>query len=117
MLTKVKTAMRITTDAFDGELTGLINAALRDLAIAGIAGCDPTTSDALIVRAVITYCKAHFGQAETAEYDRIKASYDEQKAQLQTATGYGLDETMGHMQSGVSIDATGQVWGAITQRD
>ena len=117
MLTKVKNALRITTNAFDDELNGLISAALRDLSIAGIAGCVPTTADTLIVRAVITYCKAHFGQAETGEYDRLKAAYDEQKAQLQTATGYGLDETLGYMQLGVSVDATGQVWGTITQRD
>ena len=35
-----------------------------------------------------TYCKAHFGSIEGAEYDRLKAAYEEQKAQLQTATGY-----------------------------
>ena len=27
-----------------------------------------------------------------SDYDRMKASYDEQKAQLQMATGYGLPE-------------------------
>ena len=43
----------------------------------------------MIIRAVITYCKANFGEAD--EYDRLKASYDEQKAQLITCTGYGLE--------------------------
>ena len=88
MLSKVKLALRITTDAFDSELTDLINAALLDLGIAGVNEFEATTTDALIIRAVITYCKVHFGEPD--EYDRLKASYDEQKAQLITATGYGL---------------------------
>ena len=86
MLSKVKLALRITTDAFDSELTDLINAALLDLGIAGVNEFEATTTDVLIIRAVITYCKVHFGEPD--EYDRLKASYDEQKAQLGMATGY-----------------------------
>ena len=86
MLSKVNLALRITTDAFDSELTDLINAALLDLGIAGVNEFEATTTDALIIRAVITYCKVHFGEPD--EYDRLKASYDEQKAQLGMATGY-----------------------------
>lgn len=84
MLESVKLALRITTDAFDNEITDLINAALADLGIAGITNLDE--ADALIKRAVITYCRVNFGEPD--DYDRMKASYDEQKAQLQTATGY-----------------------------
>ena len=40
----------------------------------------------IVSRAVITYCKLHFG--EPADPERLKRSYDEQKAQLSTATGY-----------------------------
>ncbi len=83
MLDRVKLAMRITTDAYDEEFNSLINAALLDL---GIAGVTITDSDELIRRAVITYCRLHFGSPD--DYDNLKASYDEQKAQLQTATGY-----------------------------
>lgn len=87
MLNKVKLALRVTTDAFDTEITGLINAAIADL---GIVGVDTliTTEDALLTRAIITYCRVHFGEPE--DYDRLKRSYDEQKAQLISATGYGL---------------------------
>ena len=84
MLEKVKLALRIKTSAFDEELNMLIAAALLDLGIAGVTSTDVT--DALIQRAVITYCKANFGEPD--EYDRLKSSYDEQKAQLRTATGY-----------------------------
>ena len=84
MLEKVKMALRITTDAFDDELTDLINSAKLDLGIAGVVV--PETLDAIVERAIITYCKVHFGEPD--DYDRIKASYDEQKAQLSMATGY-----------------------------
>lgn len=84
MLEKVKLALRIKTTAFDNEIEDLIAAALADLGIAGVVELEET--DPLIIRAVITYCKAHFGEPD--EYDRLKAAYDEQKAQLRTATGY-----------------------------
>lgn len=86
MLEKVKLALRITTNAFDSELTDLINAALLDLGIAGVNEFTAETTDALVIRAVITYCKLHFGEPD--EFDRLKASYDEQKAQLSMAKGY-----------------------------
>lgn len=83
-LESVKLALRISTAAFDAELNTLIQAALMDMGVAGVTESDET--NALILRAVITYCKANFGEPD--EYDRLKRSYDEQKAQLVTATGY-----------------------------
>ena len=84
MLEKVKMALRITTTAYDAELTELIESAKFDMSIAGVVL--PPTIDALVTKAIITYCKMSFGIPE--DYDRLKASYDEQKAQLATATGY-----------------------------
>jgi hypothetical protein len=87
ILAAVKLSLRITTGAFDSELTDLINAALLDLGIAGINKIAVSdTTDALIRRAVTTYARLHFG--EPGDYDRLKVSYDEQKAQLSMATGY-----------------------------
>ena len=87
MLEKVKKALRIVTDAFDDELNNLINAGLIDLGFGG-AMDEVLTEDAdpVVTQAVITYCKMNFGLPE--DYDRLKRSYDEQKAQLGTATGY-----------------------------
>lgn len=85
-LAKVKLALRITTDAFDSELTDLISAALIDLGLGGADGANVELTDALALRAVITYCKMHFGEPD--EYERLKLSYDEQKAQMGMATGY-----------------------------
>ena len=84
MLSKVKHALRITTNAFDSELIDLIAAAQLDLGIAGVTL--PETIDEMVTRAIITYCKMSFGLPE--DYDKLKKSYDEQKAQLVTATGY-----------------------------
>ncbi len=84
MLEKVKLALRITASAFDAELNQLIESAKSDLGIAGVV--IPEEIDAIVTQAVITYCKMNFGLPE--DYDRLKRSYDEQKAQLVTATGY-----------------------------
>ena len=90
LLTKVKLALRIAGNDFDTELTDLIKSAMLDLGLAGIVNhIDTTSVNALTERAIITYCKVHFGDANgVEEFDRLKASYDEQKAQLQMATGY-----------------------------
>ena len=86
MLNKVKTALRLTVNNYDNELTLMIDAAMADL---GLVGIDISRDfDPLIIQAVITYCRVHFGSPE--DYERIKRSYDEQKAQLISATGYGL---------------------------
>lgn len=87
MLDKVRNALRISvTDnqAINEELNDLIDAAKLDLGIAGVVV--PQTDDKIVTKAIITYCKLSFGLPE--DYDRLKRSYDEQKAQLSNATGY-----------------------------
>ena len=84
LIAAAKLSMRITTNSFDSEISDLLDAAALDL---GIAGVDvPSTLDAVCKQALITYTKMNFGQPD--EYDRLKKSYDEQTAQLATATGY-----------------------------
>lgn len=84
LLTATKLALRITTTAFDSEISDLLTAAQLDLGVAGVEV--PVEMDALVSLACITYVKMHFGQPD--DYDRLKKSYDEQKAQLVTCTGY-----------------------------
>ena len=100
MLTECKKALRITADAYDGELCALMDAAVRDLGIAGViipgtvsfsmtqSGITDgsTLTDPLVMRAVFTYVRMHFGSP--ADYDRLAASYDLQRRQLANATGY-----------------------------
>lgn len=80
----VKTALRITGDDFDSELTDLMAARLSDLNLAGVEV--PAELDAIVGLAVKTFVKMHFGNPEN--YDKLKRSYDEQKAQLSMASGY-----------------------------
>ena len=83
MLEYVKIAMRITVDAYDLELRVLIQAAKMDLSIGGV---EPDDGDELVRRAIVTYCRMHFGSPP--DYDRLEQSYKWQKAQLMYASGY-----------------------------
>ena len=91
LLENVKIVLRITSDAFDSEITALINACIADLGIAGVStdeiGAEYLTNP-LVVQAVNTYVKMYFGQVENDVYNRLKLSYDEQKAQLSMASGF-----------------------------
>lgn len=85
MLDNVKVALRLTTTAYDNELTNLIASGIQDLGISGVI-TESVLSDPLLNTAVITYCKMHFGSPP--DFDKLKKIYDEQKAQLSMATGY-----------------------------
>lgn len=102
MLEKVKLAMRIQTSVFDSELLDLINAAIADIKHAGAKFASTEViddysdelanfeiDDPLVSRAVVTYCIMHFGSPDN--YDRLKASYDEQKGQLRESSAYGME--------------------------
>lgn len=84
LIYSAKMAGRITTDFYDVEVERLLNAAMLDLGVAGVV--IPSEVDDLVRQAAITYFLMNFGQPDN--YDRLKASYDEQKAQLSTKTGY-----------------------------
>jgi hypothetical protein len=88
LLDKVKMACRITTTAYNEELTDLIAAGFADLGITDIKP-DVLTEENItpvVQRAVTTYCRMHFGQPD--DYERLKASYDEQKSQLLMSGDY-----------------------------
>lgn len=85
-LDKVKTSLRVGTDAFDDEIQGYINSAVMDLQMAGVTDTD--LEDDAILTPVKIYVKLHFGDIDDGEFDRLKASYDEKKAQLSMADGY-----------------------------
>ena len=62
MLAAVKRALHLTTDAYDDELSELIQAALADLQVT--AGVITPDQDSLVLMAVKTYCRAHFGSPD-----------------------------------------------------
>jgi len=86
MLAAARLALRITSEVFDSEIISLLNSALLDLGVAGVVV--PAEFNNLVQTACITYTRMHFGNPDATVYDRLKKSYDEQKAQLSTCTGY-----------------------------
>lgn len=92
MLDRVKLSLRLKTNAFDDELTSLIESAKLDLKIAGIFNV--SEDDAQIRTAIITYCKLNWGtpyedsNMRKSYYANLKEAYDQQKMQLGMATGY-----------------------------
>lgn len=91
MLRKVKMAMRIASGTFDEDIERMILECKDDLRVAGVTGADVEngiieTENPLIQRAIITFCKMNT-PGFASQYDALKASYDEQKAQLSMHTG------------------------------
>ena len=97
MLELVKKVLRKTKDDFDDEILMLIEGGIKDLLLTGITFeystettddvvTDYTIDDVLVKRAVATYCRCNFGQPD--DYDQLKSSYDEQKAQLMSNHEY-----------------------------
>lgn len=84
LINAAKLAARITTDDYNSEVERLLNAAFLDMGVAGVEL--PSAIDPLVETAAITYFLLHFGEPDN--YDRLERSYNEQKAQLATHTGY-----------------------------
>lgn len=88
MIEAVKLALRVSTDAFDSEITDLIAMARADLVRAGIlpekAKLD---TDPLIRRAIIWYCKAHFG-FDNPDAQRYADAYDTLRVDLALCKEY-----------------------------
>lgn len=90
MLDAVKVALRISQAnvAFDGEINDLITAAQQDLALSGVSPTKANdTTDPLIKRAVVTYCKAHFGW-DNPDAEKLQRSYEMLKTHLTLAGDY-----------------------------
>lgn len=72
-LDKVKLNLRISSDVFDeAEIQPLIDAALKELERRGVV--NQPAEDPLIFRAVVFYCKAHFGFDKDGS--RYEAAFD-----------------------------------------
>lgn len=72
-LDKVKLNLRISSDVFDeAEIQPLIDAALKELERRGVV--NQPAEDPLIFRAVVFYCKAHFGFDKDGT--RYEAAFD-----------------------------------------
>jgi len=86
MLAVVKGALRVDGNDADQEIQDLIDAAMADLALAGVAE-EHDGTDPLIRRAVIIYCRAHFDY-DSKSAERLLESYEMLKAHLSLAEDY-----------------------------
>lgn len=82
---KAKLTLRISTSAFDTEIEDLIKAAEKEL-LDRNAMQENQVLDARVIRAIMTFCRANFGEPETPE--RLIASYKEQCGELMNTNGY-----------------------------
>lgn len=88
LIEDVSTALRVTSQAFmqyHNEISDLVEAAKADLHISGIDQLVET--DPLIKRAVILYCKAHFGY-DNKDADRLMVSYNLLRNHLAFSSDY-----------------------------
>jgi len=90
MLDIVKLALRITTDAFNSEITQLIAACTEEMQGVGVVidyeADGETPSSMQVQTAIVAYCKWLFGN--NADADRWREIYHTKLAQLQTMSGY-----------------------------
>lgn len=61
MLDKIKLALRLSSDAFDDEISSLIIACKLDLDMSGIDTSLLEDDDDLYIEAIRLYCKSKFG--------------------------------------------------------
>ena len=85
MIESVKLALRIKSSAFDAEINDLIDEAVRDLEISGIVNI--SLDDALISKAIKTYCKANFG-IDNKYSEKYQESYESIKNKLALCGDY-----------------------------
>lgn len=86
MLELIKTALRVTTDAFDDEIQVYIDDCIKSMNKLGVVAATADTNDPQIMTAVMAYCKWKFGHSD--EKDAWQHIYEEKLAELKMQSGY-----------------------------
>lgn len=89
LLAAVKLQLRISSAAYDDEVTMLIAAARSDLIVSGVsaAAVNAVDPDALVKAAIITYCRGMFG-LDNPDADRYMASFHSIETALALSSEY-----------------------------
>jgi len=102
----VKKVLRISSSAYDTEISNLISAAQEDLKIFSIVPEKVVDTDPLVRNAIITYVKAQFGW-DNPDAEKLMTSYESQKSALALVRKYnGYTITFSVTSSGALADAT-----------
>ena len=80
---KLRKRLRISSDAFDDEISDLASACQKDMKSSGIYG---DLKDPLYFQAVVLYEKAYFGTNEDAE--KMKEAYEALKISMSLSGEY-----------------------------
>jgi uncharacterized phage protein (predicted DNA packaging) len=93
LLDDVKQALRISSSAFNTEITDLITAARHDLRLSGVLPtlASATNPDPLIKRYITTYVKANFGM-DNPDSEKLMHAAAMLKAHLTLSAEYTEDE-------------------------
>lgn len=86
MLELIKTALRVTTTAFDDEIQLLIDDCIASMNKLGVTAATVETNDPQIMTAVMAYCKWKFGHSD--EKDAWRHIFQEKLAELKMQSGY-----------------------------
>jgi hypothetical protein len=94
LLKTVITALRLPSDPdLESEARDLITAAKLDLELSGVLSVKTNDhEDALIKRAIVTYCKANFGW-DNPEAERFQKSYESLRNHLSLSAEYSVVST------------------------
>jgi uncharacterized phage protein (predicted DNA packaging) len=93
MLNDIKTSLRISGNDLDMEILDLIESAKADLILSGVNKDKVIDTDPLIKRAIIVYCKAHFGYDDSKIVERFEQSYISLKHHLTLSAEYTVGDT------------------------
>jgi hypothetical protein len=74
----IKKSLRVSSSAFDDELSALMSEAVEDLARSGIID----TESEMFNRAVVCYCRTYFGDKEEKERELLRKGYEVIKQRL-----------------------------------
>lgn len=88
MLEDVKLSLRINGTDLNIEVLDLIESAKADLTLSGINVSKVIDTDPLIKRAIILYCKTHFGYEDVNMSQRLEQSYISLKQHLGLSQEY-----------------------------
>lgn len=89
---RAKTALRISDDAFDEEISALCVAARHDLMLSGVAKKKAESSDdSLVIEAILTYCKARFG-LDNPDSEKYWASYLACERDMMNSQEYTIEQ-------------------------
>lgn len=93
LLDTVKKTLRVSHNKLDdAEIVPLIEAAKKELTIAGVITVDE--ADPMIVRAVTAYAKAHFGY-DNPEAERFERVFNSLKSTLSQVGEYNTEKEGG----------------------